>query len=71
MARFFNTTGPCNPAWHYMLPPEVRLPLVRPLIAQQLYFTVHAARQSGKTTSFLAFARALTAEGRYAALHAS
>ncbi|MBM4318979.1 MAG: ATP-binding protein, partial [Deltaproteobacteria bacterium] len=71
MARFFNTTGPCNPVRHYMLPPEDRLPLVRPLIEQQLYFTVHAARQTGKTTSFLAFARSLTAEGRHAALHAS
>jgi hypothetical protein len=23
--RFFNTTGPCNPEKHYMLPPEERL----------------------------------------------
>ncbi|MDR3284045.1 MAG: hypothetical protein LBS97_02575 [Treponema sp.] len=23
--RFFNTTGPCNPDMHYMLPPEERL----------------------------------------------
>jgi hypothetical protein len=23
--RFFNTTGPCNPWDHYMLPPEDRL----------------------------------------------
>jgi len=23
--RFFNTTGPCNPDDHYMLPPENRL----------------------------------------------
>ena len=23
--RFFNTTGPCNPDKHYMLPPEARL----------------------------------------------
>jgi hypothetical protein len=23
--RFFNTTGPCNPDDHYMLPPEERL----------------------------------------------
>jgi hypothetical protein len=25
MNRFFNTTGPCNPEDHYMLPPEQRL----------------------------------------------
>ncbi|MBM4319959.1 MAG: ATP-binding protein [Deltaproteobacteria bacterium] len=71
MARFFNTAGPCYPEKHYMLPAERRLPLVRPLVEQEQYFTVHAPRQSGKTTAFLALARELTAEGRYAALHAS
>lgn len=25
MARFFNTTGPCNPCDHYMLAPAERL----------------------------------------------
>ncbi|WP_346357689.1 hypothetical protein [Bosea sp. (in: a-proteobacteria)] len=32
MARFFNTTGPCKPDKHFMLPTEPRLPEVRPLI---------------------------------------
>src|SRR4029077_20547062 len=32
MPRFFNTAGPCDPADHYMLPPERRLPGVRDLI---------------------------------------
>jgi hypothetical protein len=68
MARFFNTAGPCRPEKHYMLPPERRLPTLRRLIDQELYFVVHAPRQSGKTTSFRALAQALTAEGRYAAL---
>ncbi len=71
MARFFNTTGPCDPADHYMLPTEPRLPEVRPLIDKALYFVLHAPRQSGKTTCVRAFARALTAEGRFAAIHAS
>jgi len=52
MPRFFNTAGPCQPADHYLLPPERRLPLVRGLVDQNLYFLVHAARQSGKTTCF-------------------
>ncbi len=26
MPRFFNTSGPCDPAKHYMLPAEERLP---------------------------------------------
>lgn len=70
-ARFFNTTGPCDPAMHFMLPTEPRVPEVRPLIEKALYFVLHAPRQSGKTTCFRELARQLTAEGQYAALHAS
>jgi hypothetical protein len=51
-----------------MLPASSRLPEVRRLIEQKLYFVLHAARQTGKTTSMLALARELTAEGRYAAI---
>jgi hypothetical protein len=55
--RFFNTTGPCNPWDHYMLPPEERLVgadglkvhLLR-YIQDQLYWVLHAPRQTGKTT---------------------
>ncbi|OGR04008.1 MAG: hypothetical protein A2284_01720 [Deltaproteobacteria bacterium RIFOXYA12_FULL_61_11] len=71
MPRFFNTAGPCNPEWHYMLPPEDRLPNVRELIDSRAYFVVHAPRQVGKTTCFRELARVLTMEGRYAALHVS
>jgi predicted small secreted protein len=71
MPRFFNTTGPCNPQDHYMLPPERRLPGVWRLIDQKLYFVVHAARQSGKTTLFRELAAVLTAQGSSAALLAS
>jgi hypothetical protein len=67
MARHFNTAGPCNPDDHYMLPPERRLPRVREVIEQKAYFVLHAPRQVGKTTSLLALAKALTAEGRFAA----
>jgi len=69
--RFFNTSGPCDPAKHYMLAPETRLPGVRDLIDQEQYFVLHAPRQTGKTTSVRALARSLTAEGRYAALVAT
>ncbi|MDY0062100.1 MAG: AAA family ATPase [Myxococcota bacterium] len=71
MPRIFNTAGPCNPERHYMLPAGERLPLVEPLVEQEQYFVVHAARQSGKTTALLELARQLTAGGRYAALLAS
>lgn len=51
-----------------MLPAESRLPDVEALIERQEYFTVHAPRQSGKTTAFRSLARRLNAEGRYTAL---
>lgn len=54
-----------------MVPPEQRLPQVRQLIEEKGYFTVHAARQVGKTTFFRALARELLAEGKYTALYAS
>jgi hypothetical protein len=66
--KYFNTTGPCFPEDHYMLPALPRLPEMRSLIDQKLYFVLHAARQTGKTTSMLALARELTTEGRYAAI---
>lgn len=71
MARFFNTAGPCKPAYHYMLPPEPRLPEVRRLVDQMQYFVIHAPRQVGKTTSIRALAEALTDEGHYAAVWVS
>lgn len=63
MRRSFNITGPCDPARHYMLPPVARLPDLAPFIKEQLYFVLHAPRQTGKTTAMRAFAEALRAEG--------
>ena len=71
MPRFFNTTGVCLPEYHYMVPPLPRLPEARRYVAQGGYFVVHAPRQTGKTTTLRALARALTEEGEYAALHFS
>ncbi|WP_437947913.1 ATP-binding protein [Sorangium sp. So ce296] len=51
-----------------MLPTHRRLPDVRRLIDQRESFVVHAPRRVGKTTSFLALAEELTAEGRHVAL---
>lgn len=66
--RSFNTTGPCDAARHYMLPPEQRLPDLASFVAEQLYFVVHAARQTGKTTAMIAFAEHLRTAG-YAAVY--
>jgi len=50
--RFFNTTGPCYPWDHYMLPPEERLvgAQLHRYIKDRLYWVLHAPRQTGKTT---------------------
>ncbi len=66
-AKFFNTGGPCNPEYHYMLPATARLleENVMRLIETQSYFVVHAPRQTGKTTAILALARELTAAGQH------
>ena len=47
----FNTAGPCFSDEHYMLPPERRLGRITELIERGKYFTLHAGRQTGKTTS--------------------
>ncbi len=54
--RFFNTTGPVEPADHYFVPPLDRLDAVevRRLIRQKRYFPLHAPRQTGKTSALLA-----------------
>jgi hypothetical protein len=67
--RFFNTAGPCDPQYHYMLPAAERLPEAPTLIERGMYFVVHAPRQTGKTTTLKALASQLTEGGIYAALH--
>jgi hypothetical protein len=66
--RSFNTAGPCIPGEHYMLPPERRLGLVQQLIEERKYFTLHAGRQTGKTTSLMWLERHLNDSGRWRAL---
>ena len=65
----FNTTGPCFPAKHYMMPPLDRLPDVHSLIEYGDYFVVHAPRQTGKTTALQSLAREINAKGEKAAIY--
>ena len=51
MLPYFNTTGACIPGKHYMLSPESRLRHVMRLINEEKYFTLHAGRQTGKSTA--------------------
>ncbi|MDQ1352015.1 MAG: hypothetical protein QG657_2321 [Acidobacteriota bacterium] len=66
--KTFNTSGLCFPGDHYMVNPLNRMHEVEQLIEQKLYFTLHAPRQTGKTTYLHALARKLNAEGKYIAL---
>ncbi|MCK4764288.1 MAG: hypothetical protein KAW12_18965 [Candidatus Aminicenantes bacterium] len=56
MPRWFNTAGRCFPKDHYMVDPMQRLTEVEKLIDKKLYFTLHAPRQTGKTTYLHALA---------------
>jgi hypothetical protein len=71
MPKFFNTTGPCYPEKHYMLPAQARCQGLLKLIEQEHYFIIHAARQSGKTTLLLDLAKQLNDSGKYYALYCS
>jgi hypothetical protein len=51
-----------------MLPPERRLGRVLALIKEHKFFTLHAGRQTGKTTSLMWLEHHLNASGRYRAL---
>ena len=63
--RFFNTTGPVNPADHYCIPPLERFDLdeVLALVRDEKYFVLHAPRQTGKTSSLLALCDLLNGQG--------
>jgi hypothetical protein len=66
--KIFNTSGLCFPEDHYMVNPLKRLKEVEDLIDKELYFAIHAPRQTGKTTYLHALARKFNAEGKYIAL---
>jgi hypothetical protein len=71
MHKWFNTAGLCFPEKHYMVDPLPRLKEVEELLRKEFYFTLHAPRQTGKTTYLHAMARKLNKEGKYIALAAS
>ncbi|MDR1021741.1 MAG: hypothetical protein LBL94_00450, partial [Prevotellaceae bacterium] len=71
--RFFNTTGPCNPERHYMLPPADRLVggQLHRYITDELYWVLHAPRQTGKTTFLQSWMREINASGEAVACYVS
>ena len=71
MERFFNIAGPCVASRHYMLPAAERLPEVAGLIRRELYFVIHAPRQSGKTTALKQLVRDINGSGERVAMYCS
>ncbi|MDR3309160.1 MAG: AAA-like domain-containing protein [Tannerella sp.] len=71
MARRFNIAGPCFPPKHYTIETDRCTGNARGLINDGLYFVLHAARQTGKTTTLKALTRSINAEGKYYALYCS
>ncbi|CAM2065320.1 ATP-binding protein [Sulfidibacter corallicola] len=68
--KYFNTTGPINPDFHYHIPPLERMDLdqVMGLIRRGKYFALHAPRQSGKTSFLRALRDFLHDIGEFACL---
>ena len=73
MAHYFNTTGPCMPHMHYMLPPADRLigASLDRYIDDQLYWVLHAPRQTGKTTFLQSWMREINSGTRAIACYVS
>ena len=71
--RFFNTTGPCHPDDHYMLPPEDRLvgAQLHRYISDKLYWVLHAPRQTGKTTFLQSWMREINSGDEAVACYVS
>ena len=69
--KFFNTAGPVDPVDHYLLNPLERLDLedLMFLIAQKKYFSLHAPRQTGKTSLLMALMHKINLEGNYHCLY--
>ena len=73
MERFFTTEGPIEPEWHYYVLMSERFEAheVTALINQSKYFLMHAPRQTGKTSSLLAYMRYLNEQGKHHCVYAS
>jgi len=71
--RFFNNTGPCHPDKHYMLPPEERIvgAQLHRYIRDELYWVLHAPRQTGKTTFLHSWMREINSGGEALACYVS
>lgn len=67
--RFFNTEGPIIEADHYFLPQRLNEEELFDLIERKRCFTLHAPRQTGKTTAIIRFIEMLKQDDRYLPLY--
>lgn len=56
MVKAFNVNGACKPNRHYMVDLKPRLAEIKIMVDHGEYFTIHKARQYGKTTTLRALA---------------
>ncbi|MDR1872411.1 MAG: hypothetical protein LBS60_10935 [Deltaproteobacteria bacterium] len=71
IVKVFNTVGPCVAEKHYLLPVLERQPGIDEMIEGKYYFTLHAPKQSGKTTYLKSLTNRINLEGKYYALYCS
>jgi hypothetical protein len=71
VAKTFCIAGPCLPEKHHMLPALPRLPGILELVEENMYFVIHAPRQSGKTTLLKALTKEINSQGKYYTLYCS
>ena len=71
--KFFNTEGPVNQEDHYKIDPLSRWDMdeILTLIDREKYFTLHAPRQTGKTSCMLALRDYLNKEDKYSCVYAN
>ena len=61
--KTFNTTGPCRPQRHYLIPPLERCPTALPLLQAGDYLALSGPRQSGKTSVLRALVDQINGDG--------
>jgi len=71
MKKHFNIAGPCIQSQHYMLHFEEKYKEINDLVDSGIYYVLHAARQSGKTTTVQQLTKQINKAGNYYAFYCS
>jgi type II secretory pathway predicted ATPase ExeA len=69
--RYFNTSGPCNPAQHYTVLRQALVAEGMEKVRPGRYLTIFAPRQSGKTTFFRLLAGEMFKNGQFTPIQIS